>query len=194
MGCQLLRQDLYVLVLWSFYINVVNRQRKVKVQEAAYVSGSVTVEDFQDKNEIPISQSVDRFSVQFALVLLIYLATYLVSLGITSLLAEFAPGLSRTLSPLIWGFNFITGSLLATGCRLGFDALTKAKVMTRQYPNNYLLSRISGLSFDFMTIAGIASIEFKESKGLWVPFIIIAVLGGIVTFYYLKWLCRKYIG
>jgi ESS family glutamate:Na+ symporter len=178
-------------VVGVFYINVVNRQRKVKVQEAAYVSGSVTVEDFQDKNEIPISQSVDRFSVQFALVLLIYLATYLVSLGITSLLAEFAPGLSRTLSPLIWGFNFITGSLLATGCRLGFDALTKAKVMTRQYPNNYLLSRISGLSFDFMTIAGIASIEFKELKGLWVPFIIIAVLGGIVTFYYLKWLCKK---
>jgi ESS family glutamate:Na+ symporter len=150
----------------------------------------VTVEDFQDENEIPISQSVDRFSVQFALVLLIYLATYLVSLGITSLLADVAPGLSKTLSPLIWGFNFITGSLLATGCRLGFDALTKAKVMTRQYPNNYLLSRISGISFDFMTIAGIASIEFKL-KGLWIPFILIAITGGIVTYYYLLWLCKK---
>lgn len=178
-------------VVGVIYINIANRQKKVTVQEWAYVSGSVTVEDFQDENEIPISQSVDRFSVQFALVLLIYLATYFVSLGITSVLAEVAPGLSKTLSPLIWGFNFITGSLLATGCRLGFDALTKAKVMTRQYPNNYLLSRISGISFDFMTIAGIASIEFKELKGLWIPFILMAVLGGIVTFYYLKWLCRK---
>lgn len=161
------------------------------MQDSAYVSGSVTVEDFQDENEIPISQSVDRFSVQFALVLLIYLATYLVSLGITSFLAEAVPGLARTLSPLIWGFNFIIGSLLATGCRLGFDALTKAKVMTRQYPNNYLLSRISGLSFDCMTIAGIASIEFKELKGLFIPFILMAVLGGIVTYYYLKWICKK---
>lgn len=178
-------------VVGVIYINIANRQKKVTLQDSAYVSGSVTVEDFQDANEIPISQSVDRFSVQFALVLLIYLATYLVSLGITSFLAEAVPGLAKTLSPLIWGFNFITGSLLATGCRLGFDALTKAKVMTRQYPNNYLLSRISGLSFDFMTIAGIASIEFKELKGLWIPFTIMAVLGGIVTYYYLIWLCKK---
>lgn len=178
-------------VVGIFYINIANRHKRVTVQKSAYISGSVTVEDFQDENEIPISQSVDRFSVQFALVLLIYLATYLVSLGITSLLADVAPGLSKTLSPLIWGFNFIIGSLLATGCRLGFDALTKAKVMTRQYPNNYLLSRISGISFDFMTIAGIASIEFKELKGLWIPFILMAVIGGIVTYYYLLWLCKK---
>lgn len=178
-------------VVGVFYINIVSRHKQITVQKSAYVSGSVTVEDFQDENEIPISQSVDRFSVQFALVLLIYLATYLVSLGITSLLADVAPGLSKTLSPLIWGFNFITGSLLATGCRLGFDALTKANVMTRQYPNNYLLSRISGISFDFMTIAGIASIEFKELKGLWIPFILIAITGGIVTYYYLLWLCKK---
>jgi len=178
-------------VVGVYYINIVNRQKRASVQEPEFISGSVTVEDFQSKNEIPISQSVDRFSIQFALVLLIYLATYLVSLGITSLLASVAPGLSKTLSPLIWGFNFITGSLLAIGCRLGFDALTKAKVMTRQYPNNYLLSRISGLAFDFMTIAGIASIEFKELKGLWVPFLLMAILGGIVTYFYLIWMCKK---
>ena len=178
-------------VVGVIYINIVSRGKKARVEDLDYISGSVTIEDFQNKNEIPISQSVDRLSVQFALVLLIYLATYLLTLGITSVLATTAPGLSRTLSPLIWGFNFIIGSLLAIGCRLGFDALTKANVMTRQYPNNYLLSRISGLSFDFMTIAGIASIEFKELKGLWTPFILMAVFGGIVTFYYLKWMCKR---
>ena len=178
-------------VVGIYYINIVKRQRKIQDQEAEFISGSVTVEDFQSKNEIPISQSVDRFSIQFALVLLIYLATYLVSLGITSFLAWVAPGLSKTLSPIIWGFNFITGSLLAIGCRLGFDALTKAKVMTRQYPNNYLLSRISGLAFDFMTVAGIASIEFKKLEGLWLPFLLMSILGGIVTYYYLLWICKK---
>lgn len=178
-------------VVGVIYINVLNRRGIVKKQDSDFVSGSVTVEDFQDKNEIPISQSIDRFSVQFALVVLIYLATYLVSLGLTSFLSQVAPGLSKTLSPLIWGFNFIIGSLLAIVCRLGFDALTKAKVMTRQYPNNYLLSRISGLSFDFMIVAGIAAIDFKELESLWVPFITIAIIGGIVTYYYLKYLCKK---
>lgn len=177
-------------VVGVIYLNYLKRHHKVKIQEYDYVSGSVTVDEFQDKNEIPISESVDRLSVQIALVLLIYLGTYLVSFGLTNLLEKSSPGLAQTVSPVIWGFNFIIGSLLAIVCRLIFSSLKKARVMTRQYPNNYLLSRISGCAFDFMTIAGIASIEFEDLTGLWVPFILMAVIGGIVTFFYLVWLCK----
>jgi ESS family glutamate:Na+ symporter len=81
--------------------------------------------------------------------------------------------------------------LLAIACRSVIGWLKKAKLMTRQYQNNYLLSRISGLFFDFMIITGIASIEFRELKGLWIPFIIISIAGGVVTFIYLKWICKK---
>ena len=178
-------------VVGVFYLNYLNKQSKVKIQESGILSGSVTVEDFQDNNEIPIAQSVDRLSVQLALVLLLYLGTFLVSLGITSALEQALPGLAKTVSPLIWGFNFIIGSILAMGCRTIINGLTKAKVMTRQYTNNYLLSRISGSAFDFMTIAGIASIEFKDLTGLWIPFILMAVIGGYVTFVYVKWACKK---
>lgn len=178
-------------VVGVLYINILNRKNRILKQEHDYVSGSVTVEEFQNSNEIPISQSVDRLSVQIALVFLIYLGTYLLSLGLTSFLANIAPGLAKTVSPLIWGFNFIVGSLLAIACRVGFVGLTKAKLMTRQYTNNYLLSRISGCAFDFMTIAGIASIDFKDLTGLLIPFLLMAIAGGVVTFFYLKWLCKK---
>ena len=63
--------------------------------------------------------------------------------------------------------------------------------MTRQYQNNYLLSRISGLAFDLMIITGIASIDISDLKGYWVPFIILSVVGGVVTFVYLKLLCDR---
>lgn len=178
-------------IVGVIYINVLSKRSKVIIQDTEYVSGSVTVEDFQGKNEIPISQSIDRLSVQFALVLFVYLFTYLVSLGVTSFLENSAPDLSKLISPLIWGFNFIIGSLLAIACRSAIGWLKKAKVMTRQYQNNYLLSRISGLFFDFMIITGIASIEFKELKGLWIPFIVMSVAGGVLTFIYLKWICKK---
>jgi ESS family glutamate:Na+ symporter len=178
-------------IVGVIYINILDKKNKVKIQDTEYVSGSVTVEDFQGKNEIPISQSVDRLSVQFALVLFVYLFTYLVSSGATSFLDKNVPALSELLSPLIWGFNFIIGSLLAIACRSVIGWLKKAKLMTRQYQNNYLLSRISGLFFDFMIITGIASIEFRELKGLWIPFIIISIAGGVVTFIYLKWICKK---
>lgn len=62
--------------------------------------------------------------------------------------------------------------------------------MTRQYQNNYLLSRISGLAFDLMIVAGIASIELRELTGLWVPFILMSIAGGAVTWFYLVWVCK----
>ncbi|MGI6364314.1 MAG: sodium:glutamate symporter [Bacillota bacterium] len=182
---------LVACIVGVIYLNVLKRRGKIKGGEAEYVSGSVTLSHFQSKNEIPISESVDRFSVQFALVLIIYLATYLVSLGLTSFIATYLPGLGQTVTSLVWGFNFIIGALLAIICRNIFTVLTRARVMTRQYPNNYLLGRIAGTAFDFMVLAGIAAINMEDLSGLWLPFILMAVLGGVVTFIYLEWLCRK---
>ena len=63
--------------------------------------------------------------------------------------------------------------------------------MNRQYQNNYLLSRLSGLAFDFMIVAGIASINIDHLSGLWLPFILMAVAGGVVTLLYLRFMCEK---
>jgi ESS family glutamate:Na+ symporter len=132
-----------------------------------------------------------RFPLRIALVLFIYFLTYLASLGLTNFLTASAPGLAKSLSPLIWGFNFIIGSFLATLFRGLFKLLQKAKLMTRQYPNNYLLARVSGLAFDYMVIAGIASIEIKDVQDLWLPFILMCIFGTFVTLWFLQWLCKK---
>lgn len=178
-------------IVGVIYLNILKRRGKIAVADRKAVSGQVTVDDFQNENEIPISESVDKFSVQFALILLIYLATFLVSKGLTALLATYLPGLSKTVGALVWGFNFIIGSLLAIVCRNLFNLLTKAGIMTRQYPNNYLLSRISGTAFDFMVITGIAAIDFKDISSLWLPFVLLSVAGGVVTLIWLQWLCKK---
>ena len=60
-----------------------------------------------------------------------------------------------------------------------------------QYQNNYLLSRISGLFFDVMIICGIASIDFEDLQGLWIPFALTCILGGVATFLHLKFFCKK---
>ena len=174
------------------FLNIYNKRGSIKRQKnKTELSGSVTLDTFQHKGEIPISESVDKLSVQFALVAIIYLITYLITWGITELLAAVAPGVANTLSPLLWGFNFIIGSVVAMGCRVLFNSLRSAKLMTRQYQNNYLLSRISGLAFDLMIIAGIAGINIDDLSGLWLPFILMSLAGGIVTFIYLKLMCKK---
>ncbi len=111
--------------------------------------------------------------------------------GLVWLLETYAPGLAKSVSSLLWGFNFIVGSMVAMGCRSVIFGLRKAKIMHRQYQNNYLLSRLSGLLFDLMITAGIAGIEIKDLSGNWIPFLLMAVIGGIGTFIYLRWMCKK---
>ncbi len=178
-------------IIGVIYLNILARKNRLARQRSGDVSGSVTVDVFQDKDEIPISESIDKLSMQTALVIIVYLAGYLVTWGITSGLAAVSPGLANSVSSILWGFNFIVGSALAMLLRFILKKLRKNRVMTRQYQNNYLLSRISGLAFDLMIVAGIASINIGDLTGLWVPFVLLSIAGGAVTLVYLQWLCKK---
>ena len=149
---------------------------------------------FQDEDEIPVSESIDKLSVQLAMVLLVYLATFLVAWGLTSGISALSEGLAATLNTLLWGFNFIIGSALAIATRALLEKAKASGHIRRQYQNNYLLNRLSGFFFDIMIVAGIASIDLQDLTGLWVPFILLAVAGGFVTWYWLSFACKRVYG
>ena len=136
---------------------------------------------FQSKNEIPVSDSIDRLSVQTVMVLLVYLLTYLLTWGLTSAIALVSPGLANMVNTLLWGFNFILGSVIAMLTRILLDKGRKAGLITRQYQNNYLLNRLSGFFFDIMIVAGIASINPEDISGLLLPFVLMAVGHALVA-------------
>ncbi|MCL2124701.1 MAG: sodium:glutamate symporter [Oscillospiraceae bacterium] len=182
---------LVACIVGVIYLNVLVRKKKITRTDVEIESGSVSVDTFQDKGEVPISESVDRLSIQMALVIGVYLVSYLAIAGISKLVAGLGEGVSNTVSTLLWGFNFIVGSAIALLLRAILKSLRKNKIMTRQYQNNYLLSRISGFAFDLMIIAGIGSILISDLKGLWVPFILMSVMGTVITFVFLQWMCKK---
>lgn len=173
------------------YMTWLSKKKQLKRVEHEEVSGSVTIDTFQHDNEVPIAESLDRFSIQVALVLFVYGVTFILTRGVTDLFSALSPGLANTLNPLLWGFNFMIGSALAIALRCIFKKLQATKLMTRQYQNNYLLSRISGLAFDIMIVAGIASIEIDNLKELWLPYILMSVAGAVVTLLHLKFVCKK---
>ena len=172
-------------------LNVLVRKQKLRRIEHGELSGSVTVDTFQDKGEIPLSESLDKFSMQVCLVIIAYLLTYLLTWGITSGIGAISPGAGETVNSLLWGFNFIIGSLVAILIKLFLSKLRRLRCMERQYQNNYLLNRISGVAFDLMIVAGIASIELEDLSGLWLPFLLLVVAGAAATWFYLAWLCKK---
>lgn len=178
-------------IVGVIYINVLAKKGKIRKNDYDDIPGSVTIDTFQTENEIPISESLDRLSMQVALVLAVYLGTYLVSWGVTSAFSAISEGLANTLNSLIWGFNFMIGSGFAILTRTLMKKMKDARLMGHQYQNNYLLSRISGLAFDVMIIAGIASIEVQDLEGLWIPFLLMVLTGAVITLIQLKYVCKK---
>ena len=172
-------------------INLLVKKGKVKRIAHEELSGSVTVDSFQEQGEIPLSESLDKFSMQVAFVVICYLLTYLMTRGITAGISAVSAKAAESVNSLLWGFNFIIASLVATLFKLVLKGLTRRNWMHHQYQNNYLLNRISGIAFDFMIIAGIASIEPKNLQGLWLPFILLSVVGALFTWLYLAWMCKR---
>ncbi len=174
----------WILKLWSRKPAAVSKRQKKET------AGKDDISMFQVPNEIPVSDSIDRFSVQIILVLGTYLATYLLIWGLTSLLSALSAGLGNAVNTLLWGFNFIVGSALAMLVSKLMDLSQKRGTMVREYRNNYLLNRLSGLFFDLMITAGIASINIEDISGLWIPFGLTVTAGAVVTWFFLKWAAR----
>ena len=179
------------LIACTVGVFFLNKRKKKNVTYIDETSNDSKLDIFQDKDEIPIAQSIDKLSVQAALIVFVYLLTFGFLVGFSRLLAMISPGLANTLNPILWGFNFIFASAIASGVAGIITLLRKNGIMKRQYQNNYLLNRISGLAFDVMIIAGIASIDFSDITKLWIPFLITILAGTFGTYFWLKFMSNK---
>lgn len=171
------------------YLNFLQRKGKVKRADRSTYDMESTPKD--TPNEIPVAEAVDKFTIQVAIVLSVYLAVYLFTKGV-SLLCELTPAegfLNKTVVPMLWGFNFLIGTLFAMLTKKILKNLRKSKLMNREYTNVFMLNRIAGLVFDIMIVTSIGAIEIEGLKGLLLPFCLICIIGGVATFWYVHKVC-----
>lgn len=174
-------------VIGVIYMNILRRRGEVATKKMSETMVN-KLKDFVGRNEIPDSESIDKLSVQICMVLFVYFLVYLFTNWIQGMeLGEFG---TNTLKPLLWGFNFLLGTLFGIAFKWLLGRFKKAKIVHREYINNYMLNRISGFCFDIMIVAGTASISFEEFGKFVLPFILVCVLGAIVTFYYVLYISK----
>jgi len=161
-------------VIGVIYMNILRKKGKLKLRSEEGLKD--TLEDFVSEGEIPVTESVDKFTINFCMVFLVYAIVYLIMRLINV--------------NLIWGFNFLLGTILAAAVRWVIKMLKKGKLMHRELTNNYLLDRISGFMFDLMIIAGVAAIDLSQLSGMWWQLLIVCSLGAIATFIYLRLACN----
>ncbi|MBO5842757.1 MAG: hypothetical protein J6R46_07150, partial [Clostridia bacterium] len=156
------------------YMNVLRKKGKLRLRGGESIKD--TLEDFVSEGEIPLTESVDKFTINFCMVFLVYAIAYLIMRVVNV--------------NLIWGFNFLLGTILAALVRWIIKLLKKGKLMHRELTNNYLLDRISGFMFDLMIIAGVAAIDLSQLSGMWWQLLIVCALGTVATFIYLRVACN----
>ena len=174
-------------VIGVIYMNILRRKGKLsskKIEEAQVNK----LEDYEGKGEIPDAESIDKLSVQICMVLFVYFLVYLFTNWIQGMeLGNFG---TNTLKPLLWGFNFLLGTLFGIAFKNILKLFKKQRIMEREYINNYMLNRIGGFCFDIMIVAGTAAISFDEFGKFVLPFSIICALGAIATFVYVLWISK----
>ena len=155
------------------HLNILRRQNKITLSEGDNYGMSEPVEG---DNEIPMQGTIDKLTVQVALIL----GSYMLAQVIMVVLGNLLPGMKA----VIYGFNFLLGVLSATLVKVLLNLLRKKGLMRRQHVNNFLLTRCSNFFYDIMVVAGIAAIRLGILKQYWGIILILGIVGLIITYTY----------
>ncbi|MBQ6832968.1 MAG: hypothetical protein IJO55_00945 [Lachnospiraceae bacterium] len=156
------------------HLNVLKRKGKVKTQK--HREGAIQSEQIQAENEIPMQESIDKMTIQIALITGAYLLAYVLMYCLGLLL----PGMKS----VVYGFNFLLGVLTATVIKVVMNWLRKKNYIHREYTNNFLMTRASNFFFDVMVVAGIAAIRLGVLENYWGIILIMGVVGMFATYGY----------
>ena len=166
------------------HLNILRRKGKIKVKGNKDIT--LNNNQIQSNNEIPMQASIDKMTVQIALIAVAYLLAFL----LMYLLGNLIPGMRS----VIFGFNFLLGVLVATIMKLVINYLHKKKIIHRQYTNDFLMTRASNFFFDIMVVAGIAAIRLDMLEKYWGVIIIVALAGLVVTYIYNRIVAKTLFG
>ena len=157
------------------HLNILKKKGKL-VNNSKRTDGSLHSERVETLSEIPMQESIDKMTIQIALIIVAYFITYLMMIGLGNLL----PGMRS----VIYGFNFLLGVLSATLIKLTINFLRKKKIIRKKYTNNFLMTRASNFFFDVMVVAGIAAIRLDILENYWGVILILGIVGLIITYVY----------
>ena len=169
-------------VLGVLYINIYKTRGELYVRKSRIGDDAIDLTN-PSGQEIPDSESVDKFTIQAGFVAL----SYALSFGFMYLLGI----LSDFTNSIAWGFNFLWASLAAMLIKLVVKQLRKNNLMHRGYINNYQMDRISGFSFDLMIVAGVAAIEINDIKTYIIPVLLLSVTGAVITYIYIRLVSKE---
>ena len=131
------------------------------------------------------TEAIDTMSFNVAVILGVYLLAFLLLKGLSWLLHLAGPT-GDQLAVNLWGIAFIFAAVVA----LAVKKLMKSARVGHTLDSGSL-TRLAGASVDLMVSAAVAAITIVTLSTYWLPVLIVAVVGGLVTSVTVIWTCSR---
>ena len=132
-------------------------KRKGKIVRSDRNDGSLYTEQIDSDSEIPMLESIDKMTIQIALIIVAYAVTFLVMTGLGNLL----PGMKS----VIFGFNFLLGVIFATLIKLIINFLLKCAIFSYIFTNIVAQLHSFGIFIKISMFSNIGARLIGESIG-----------------------------
>ena len=177
---------IWAVTIGLLLIRVLKKKYKTKTKTTNKLSAKITeigiiprIKDQPSAGKLTTDNSaIDGFTFQIALVLLIYLITFLVLKGVEYLLPilVISEEIAMQLTSLLWGLHFVFASLFAILVRVIMTKLGWQNII-----DTGLMTRISGSSLDFVVTAAIAAISISVLLDYLLIILVMSTIGGLFT-------------
>ena len=131
------------------------------------------------------SEAIDSASYNMAVVLMVYLFSFLMLKGFGQVLS-FAGNLGNDLAENLWGISFVFAAMVALIVKT-----LMIKLKLEHTLDNGSLTRIAGNSVDIMVAAAVGAISLTVVVQYWLPILVITATGGLVTFISVIWISSR---
>ncbi len=128
-------------------------------------------------------EAIEPLAFQVGVIGVVYLLSFWVAKGVAYLLVSIGAG---GFTSTVWAFHFVIALLVALFMRKVLDKTKKGYLIDKG-----LMTRTAGLFVDYLIVGSICGISLKVVWMYWAPISIMAILGGIATYYMLKYVCYR---
>ncbi len=170
-------------------LNYYARKHNLKVdkihREESLIKESFEVETIK---EIRV---FDALTMQLVIIFIIYFFVFLTLVALENYIFPSLGDLGTTFAGVFHGFNFLIGIIYALIYRKILSSFEKRGKNIRFLTNNYVLSNISSVAFNFMIVASVLTITNTAIKRYYLLVLILAIVGTLFTFVFLKLISKK---
>jgi ESS family glutamate:Na+ symporter len=169
-------------------INVLSRRRGIE-KTKRYWDDSIekTTIEIDTVKEISV---LDGLTVQVVIVCVIYMLVWLTLLLFEGILLPLG-SIGQTIFNLMSGFNFIIGIGYALLYKIILKKLSVKGVNIKFMTNDYILSNISSMCFNFMIAGAVLTITIDFISEFGFLLILISMIGGFATLFYVRYITKR---